>query len=354
MQAEVIHLAAGRDHSLALYRDAVLVGWGGDGTGRFPLPAGVCAPPSSPDDAVYISHHIELAQIAASAGVSLALDRAGQAYAWGANRAGLGGQIQSITQSQPRALAGLPPLRHISGSEFFTLACTQEGALYHWGLEPGSQHSVNRRPARVSPAPHTVQCVSGGSHALLLDKNRNVWAWGANTSGQLGLAHLQDQNQPIQIPALSKIQRIAAATSHSLALSHQGEVWGWGSNHHGQLGDQRQAFYEAPHKLAMPEAITAIAAGMHVSYALGRSGRAYAWGWNAKGQLGQGHQQAMPGIHHVNLPKSVQQLAAGQSHVLVSNGTHVWGWGDNVSRQLGADTQLALKPVLFPTLFPSV
>ena len=187
MAADVIDLAAGRDHSLVLYGDAVLTGWGGDGTGRFPVPAGVCAAPSNEGDAVYISHRIELQQVTASAGVSWALDRTGTAYAWGANRAGLGGRIQQITQSQPRALPGLPALREIRGSEFFTLACSRDGDLYHWGLQPGSVHSVNHRPARIPQAPKVLACATGGAHVLLLDTAHQLWGWGAIRPASWGL-----------------------------------------------------------------------------------------------------------------------------------------------------------------------
>lgn len=346
MAADVIDLAAGRDHSLVLYGDAVLTGWGGDGTGRFPVPAGVCAAPSNEGDAVYISHRIELQQVTASAGVSWALDRRGTAYAWGANRAGLGGRIQQITQSQPRALPGLPALREIRGSEFFTLACSRDGDLYHWGLQPGSVHSVNHRPARIPQAPKVLTCATGGAHVLLLDTAHQLWVWGGNTSGQLGLADLRDQALPVLLPTLNNVHRIAAGASHSLAIAAKGQVWGWGSNQHGQIGDLRHAFYDRPQKIALPEPITEVAAGQYVSYALGRSGRVYGWGWNAKGQLGQGHVRAVDRIQTMAMPAPIRLLAAGQGHVLVSDGKQVWGWGDNSNRQLGTPARTEAAPVL--------
>ena len=52
---KVLDLAAGRDHSLVLREDSVLLGWGGDGTGRFPPPAGVCTAPDAAGAAVRIA-----------------------------------------------------------------------------------------------------------------------------------------------------------------------------------------------------------------------------------------------------------------------------------------------------------
>lgn len=65
--AQVLDLAAGRDHSLVLRSGAQLVGWGGDGTGRFPAPLGVCSAPSSESGAVYVPTDVELRHITASA-----------------------------------------------------------------------------------------------------------------------------------------------------------------------------------------------------------------------------------------------------------------------------------------------
>ena len=76
--AQVLDLAAGRDHSLVLRSGAQLVGWGGDGTGRFPAPLGVCSAPSSESGAVYVPTDVELRHITASAGMSLALDAQGE------------------------------------------------------------------------------------------------------------------------------------------------------------------------------------------------------------------------------------------------------------------------------------
>lgn len=342
---KVLELAAGRDHSLVLREDSVLLGWGGDGTGRFPLPAGVCTAPAAGSLAVHISSSTQLRHIAASAGSSLALDAQGIAYAWGANRAGLGGRLSSIMQSEPRALAGLPALARLSGSEFFTLALARDGSLYHWGLLPGAANARNARPSRILEAPAATLCCAGGSHALMLDAERRLWAWGANTAGQLGLGHLDDQPAPVRLPQLPRLLAAAAGASHSLAIDTGGHVWAWGSNQHGQLGHAAAPYRATPGKAALPEAAIQVAAGQYVSYALGRSGRLYAWGWNAKGQLGQGTTEALPGIQRIAGLPPLRKLAAGQSHVLVSDGRQVWAWGDNRNAQLGDASALHASPV---------
>lgn len=333
--AQVLDLAAGRDHSLVLRSGAQLVGWGGDGTGRFPAPLGVCSAPSSESGAVYVPTDVELRHITASAGMSLALDAQGVAYVWGANRAGLGGRLSHIVAQQPKPLAGLPALAQLRGSEFFTLARARDGGLYHWGLAPGSAQARNAGPLRVAGVPAIADCCAGVAHALLLDGAQRVWGWGANTAGQLGAGHLQDYSEPTRVPIPRKMVAVAAGASHSLAIDVRGQVWAWGSNQHGQLGERAPAYRTAPHQVALPEGATQVAAGQYVSYALGRSGRLYAWGWNARGQLGQGHTEVLHGVQVLAHLPALKKIVAGQGHVLVSDGWHVWAWGDNRAGQLG-------------------
>ena len=338
MTLRILGLAAGRDHSLVLDSDARLLGWGGDGTGRFPPPAGVCVAPPAAGVPVVVRTAPGLRQITASAGTSLGLDERGRAYIWGANRAGIGGRLAHIVHERPQPVPGVPPLAQLSSGEFFTLALARDGSLYGWGLASGQSRAHNAAPARFAGMPRLTACCAGGAHAFALDATHRLWAWGANTAGQLGLGHLQDQTQPVLVPLPSeKWVTVAAGASHSLAIDKKGAAWAWGSNQHGQLGDDGAPYRTRPARAILPEAVVQVAAGLYVSYALGRSGRLYAWGWNARGQLGQGHTLPIRGVQTVDLPAPVTRIAAGQGHALASDGRRVWAWGDNTSAQLGHD-----------------
>ena len=67
-----------------------------------------------------------------------------------------------------------------------------------------------------------------------------IFAFGANSNGQLGITKTEDRFFPTEIKSLRK-QRIApaglaAGSEHSLALTEEGGVFSWGSNRYGQLG----------------------------------------------------------------------------------------------------------------------
>ncbi|MET1114199.1 MAG: hypothetical protein ABWY08_04480 [Comamonas sp.] len=335
MAVPVQDLAAGRDHSLVLRADASLQGWGGDGTGRFPPPAGICTAPPAARASVVVRAAQPLRQICASGGTSLGLDAHGTAYLWGANRAGMGGELAHIVHERPQPLRGLPAIAQLSTGEFFTTALARDGRLFAWGLASRAGQGRNDAPAALVGLPAFMQCDVGGAHALAIDKLHRLWAWGSNAAGQLGLGHLHDQGQALRVRMAGGVMAAAAGASHSLAIDALGAVWAWGSNQHGQLGNRQAAYRDTPLRVTLPEKIVQVAAGMYVSYALGRSGRLYAWGWNARGQLGQGDLQAHAGILPVALPARIHQVAAGQGHVLATDGNQVWAWGDNTSGQLG-------------------
>lgn len=349
MIVTISNLAAGRDHSLVLRADASLRGWGGDGTGRFPPPAGICTAPPLAQTPVVVRAAQPLQQISASGGTSLGLDAYGTAYLWGANRAGMGGELAHIVHERPQALRSLPPLAQLRSGEFFTLALARDGRLFGWGLTDHAGKARNRAPSPMAGLPPCRQCDVGGAHALAIDKSRRLWTWGSNAAGQLGLGHLRDQVQPLRIHLAGEVVAAAAGASHSLAIDGQGAVWAWGSNQHGQLGNREAAYRDTPLRVTLPEKITQVAAGMYISYALGRSGRLYAWGWNARGQLGQGDLQPHSGIQTVALPARLRQVAVGQGHVLATDGDQVWAWGDNTSGQLGHDGGHTGTPRPLPT-----
>lgn len=49
---------------------------------------------------------------------------------------------------------------------------------------------------------------------------------------------LRGQNKPLQVPALASsfVEDVAVGAEHALVLTSSGEVWGWGNNAEGQLG----------------------------------------------------------------------------------------------------------------------
>ena len=64
----------------------------------------------------------------------------------------------------------------------------------------------------------------------------NLYSWGLNTSGQLGLGNRTNYSSPKQIGALADWNVISGSRDSSLAIKTDGTLWSWGLNDNGQLG----------------------------------------------------------------------------------------------------------------------
>ena len=176
----------------------------------------------------------------------------------------------------------------------FTLALKAGGSVWAWGandlgqLGNGSIEARVTTPVAVSLPTRVVAVAAGGGHGLAIDRDGAVWAWGANTNGQVGNGTIVSTPTPVQVAGPSGIVAIAAGGEHSLALAKDGKLWAWGENSWGRLGDGTTTDRHSPVRVTGLDSlgIVAIAAGNGHSLALGRGGALYAWGVNFDGQLG--------------------------------------------------------------------
>jgi alpha-tubulin suppressor-like RCC1 family protein len=156
---------------------------------------------------------------------------------------------------------------------------------------------------------------------------------------------------------LEDILAVAAGVYHTVALREDGSVWAWGHNSTGQLGDGTRGTTATPVQMAAGEQgeghlerIAAVAAGFESSYALGEDGRVWACGWNVYGQLGAalpasaatGHpeiRQVVTGSETAGPLEEITAIAAGTYHALARNASgDLLAWGHNGFGQLGDGT----------------
>ena len=81
---------------------------------------------------------------------------------------------------------------------------------------------------------------------LALTRDGQLYAWGSNAAGQLGLGHLTSVATPQPLQLNDDIRSVAAGATHALAVTANGEVLAWGSNHHGQLAQEKLRYSTSP------------------------------------------------------------------------------------------------------------
>lgn len=128
----------------------------------------------------------------------------------------------------------------------------------------------------------------GRAHVLVLTEAGQVWAWGENRHGQVGVEDEQYQLVP-KLIIDKNVVMIKCGYAHSLALMHDGRVVGWGWNEGGRVGVKDNSRDRLPPTTVLTlkdDKIVLIETGPCHSVAVSATGRAYGWGWNGQGQLG--------------------------------------------------------------------
>jgi hypothetical protein len=140
-----------------------------------------------------------------------------------------------------------------------------------------------------------AQMACGIDHVLALSSHGDLFSFGLNSRGQLGLGDILPRAQPTLVKALAGIKTLSIACGHwhNLALSEFGDVYSWGWNEHAQLGHSTDTPVVAiPTLIELPPEdqddmnFMSIGCGERHSVAVSEGGSVYAWGWNKYGQLG--------------------------------------------------------------------
>ncbi|PON61811.1 Regulator of chromosome condensation [Trema orientale] len=135
----------------------------------------------------------------------------------------------------------------------------------------------------------------GGAHTLFLTETGRVYATGLNDFGQLGISDdATYSTEPMEVSGLpQEIVQISAGYYHSGAITADGELYMWGKNTNGQLGLGKRAAKAVP----LPSKVESLigltikmaALGFEHSVAVTDGGEALSWGGGEYGRLGHGH-----------------------------------------------------------------
>jgi hypothetical protein len=158
-----------------------------------------------------------------------------------------------------------------------SLALKSDGTVLAWGTNEGGQlgdASTNTLnvPTRVIGLDNVVAVAGGLTHTLALRSDGTVWACGRNIEGELGRGNFDLTFSFVnQVDHLNDVVGIAAGSIHNLALKADGTVWAWGANSAGQLGDGTNNDSSIPVQVKGLANVAAIAAGGRQSLALIRA-----------------------------------------------------------------------------------
>ena len=267
---DAVAVAVGVYHSLALKQDGTVVAWGsneygqlGDGTQR-----------TERHIPVEVKGLTDVVAVAAGESHSLAIKSDGTVVAWGWNFDGQLGDGTTTGRSTPVEVQGLTDAVAVAGGARNSLALKQDGTAAAWGNNQFGQLGDGTRierhtPVEVQGLTDAVAVASGFWHSLALKKDSTVVAWGSNFWGELGDGTRINRSTPVEVQGLTDAVAIAGGAWHSLALKQDGTIAAWGyNNRFGQLGDGTRIDRYTPVEVEGLTDAVAIAGGVGHSLAI--------------------------------------------------------------------------------------
>ncbi|XP_038052104.1 RCC1-like G exchanging factor-like protein [Patiria miniata] len=232
IEGTVTQVECGHDHSLFLTEEGAVYscGWGADGQtglGHY----------ESVDHPVPLEGDIKgekIIKISTFADCCLAVSEKGDIFGWGNSEYN---QLNSVTEEmqvyEPRRLpfSGVGKVVGAAAGGTICQLVNDAGDVFVWGygiLGKGPKLSESKYPEHV-PAilfgqtklkrdVMVTQVHCGLHHFAAVTNHGDLYTWGTNDSGHLGLASLQNQFFPLRVCMAAEVKTVACGVDHTVAL----------------------------------------------------------------------------------------------------------------------------------------
>ena len=230
-----------------------------------------------------------------------------------------------------------------------------DAELYAWGDNSTGQlglgDTTNRSsPVQVGALVTWAEVTTGGSATVAIKNDGTMWSWGYNGQGQLGLGDTTERSSPVQIGALTTWASVSVGGNFALAIKTDGTLWSWGSNTtYGQLGLGDTTNRSSPVQVGALTTWAKVGPGQASSFAIKTDGTMWSWGRNDDGALGIDDGSFARRSSPVQIGSNTYwaDVAGGKDGALaVTTDGKLYAWGYNGSGQLGlGNTTYRISPV---------
>ncbi|XP_034179215.2 RCC1 domain-containing protein 1 isoform X1 [Osmia lignaria lignaria] len=144
-----------------------------------------------------------------------------------------------------------------------TILCAQNGDIYSMGM--GTRGQLGHGDLEDCDNPKLIEALAGirvvqisaaGSHSAVVTEQGDLYTWGWNTNGELGLPN--QESKVVAVPTLvdftddqnknaeAFVKKVECGNNFTICMMDDGTLWGSGSNKYGQLGEPRDVLPDTP------------------------------------------------------------------------------------------------------------
>jgi alpha-tubulin suppressor-like RCC1 family protein len=287
-------------------------------------------------------------------------------YAFGANGVGQLGLNNTTNTNSPVQIGSLANWYDIGNFSVPTLAINTAGQLFAWGNTLSGALGLNQTstavssPTQVGSLTNWSQISVGYGSSAAIKTDGTLWTWGGGSHGRLGDGQAQNRSSPVQIGSGTDWSKVTTSLGNTFAIKTNGTLWGWGSNAYGALGTNNTGNVSSPVQIGALTTWSSVRTSRNNSlvgcanvFAIKTDGTLWAWGRNTSNNYGM--VASNPG-NNTSSPVQIGALtdwrtvSPGSYHCLAvkTDGT-LWCWGRNVDGQLGLNnTYSSVSPLTSP------
>jgi alpha-tubulin suppressor-like RCC1 family protein len=279
---------------------------------------------------------------------SMLVGRDGMLLTWGTNndaQLGDGTTTNSSSNWTPQIHTYEAPWIFASGAEKVTHAIKPDGSLWGWGANVNGELGIasvayNQRqltPAQVGTNKTWVKTAEHYAQMIALRADGTMYGCGDNYAGLLGVGSTTENIRTLTkvvTPAGKFWAAVALSEDNGYGITTSGELYAWGDNTSGQLGRAAKDPAAGINKPALVDGgftdWVSIGAGLGWAVAVRANGQAYTFG--SAPNASSNTPITVPGGYRIVLLASSRFSAMGKA----ASGAIV-GWGENSAGEIGQD-----------------